>query len=48
MLCSIPFSVDDLAKSKELIDVSDLEPPPLLRENTGFSFLLPRPDGQIS
>ncbi|KAK7332844.1 hypothetical protein VNO80_29600 [Phaseolus coccineus] len=45
---SIPFSVDDLAKSKELIDVSDLEPPPLLRENTGFSFLLPRPDGQIS
>ncbi|XP_068495741.1 myosin-11-like isoform X3 [Phaseolus vulgaris] len=45
---SIPFSVDDLAKSKELIDVSDLEPPPLLHENTGFSFLLPRPDGQIS
>ncbi|CAJ1961121.1 unnamed protein product [Sphenostylis stenocarpa] len=45
---SIPFSVDDLAKSKELIDVSDLEAPPLLRENTGFSFLLPRPDAQIS
>ncbi|KAG2395262.1 Myosin-11 Myosin XI [Vigna angularis] len=45
---SIPFSVDDLAKSKELIEMSDLEPPQLLRENTGFSFLLPRPDGQIS
>ncbi|XP_047164405.1 myosin-11-like [Vigna umbellata] len=45
---SIPFSVDDLAKSKELIEMSDLDPPQLLRENTGFSFLLPRPDGQIS
>ncbi|WVY94150.1 hypothetical protein V8G54_033238 [Vigna mungo] len=45
---SIPFSVDDLAKSKELIEMSDLEPPQLLRVNTGFSFLLPRPDGQIS
>ncbi|XP_062143843.1 myosin-11 [Alnus glutinosa] len=41
---SIPFSVDDLSKSMEQIDISDIEPPPLIRENTGFSFLLPRSD----
>ncbi|CAK8544805.1 unnamed protein product [Lathyrus sativus] len=41
---SIPFSVDDISKSKEQIDISDIEPPPLIRENSGFSFLLPRPD----
>lgn len=42
--CSIPFSVDDLSKSMEQIDISDVEPPPLIRENTGFTFLLPRSD----
>ncbi|CAJ1976262.1 unnamed protein product [Sphenostylis stenocarpa] len=26
------------------IDIADIEPPPLIRENSGFSFLLPRPD----
>ncbi|KAG6700583.1 hypothetical protein I3843_08G114900 [Carya illinoinensis] len=41
---SIPFSVDDLSKSMEQIDISDVEPPPLIRENTGFTFLLPRSD----
>ncbi|CAI0433989.1 unnamed protein product, partial [Linum tenue] len=41
---SIPFSVDDLSKSMEQIDISDIEPPPLIRENSGFSFLLPRAD----
>ncbi|XP_020239201.1 myosin-11 isoform X1 [Cajanus cajan] len=41
---SIPFSVDDISKSKEQIDISDVDPPPLIRENSGFSFLLPRPD----
>ncbi|XP_022745847.1 myosin-11-like [Durio zibethinus] len=41
---SIPFSVDDLSKSMEQIDISDIEPPPLIRENSGFSFLLPRTD----
>ncbi|TKY52107.1 Myosin-11 protein [Spatholobus suberectus] len=41
---SIPFSVDDISKSMEQIDISDIEPPPLIRENSGFSFLLPRPD----
>ncbi|GAB2262831.1 hypothetical protein Droror1_Dr00003828 [Drosera rotundifolia] len=38
---SIPFSVDDLAKSTDQISVSEIEPPPLIRENAGFSFLLP-------
>ncbi|XP_057962768.1 myosin-9 [Malania oleifera] len=41
---SIPFSVDDISKSMEQIDISDIEPPPLIRENLGFSFLLPRAD----
>ncbi|KAJ4719701.1 Myosin [Melia azedarach] len=41
---SIPFSVDDLSKSMEQIDINDIEPPPLIRENSGFSFLLPRSD----
>ncbi|XP_057512502.1 myosin-11-like isoform X2 [Actinidia eriantha] len=41
---SIPFSVDDLSKSMDQIDISDIEPPPLIRENSGFSFLLPRAD----
>ncbi|KAJ6974735.1 hypothetical protein NC653_030767 [Populus alba x Populus x berolinensis] len=41
---SIPFSVDDLSKSMEQIDIADIEPPPLIRENSGFSFLLPRCD----
>nr|XP_027095305.1 myosin-9-like isoform X2 [Coffea arabica] len=38
---SIPFSVDDLSKSMDQIDVLDIEPPSLIRENSGFSFLLP-------
>ena len=44
LFCSIPFSVDDISKSMEQIDISDIEPPPLIRENSGFSFLLPRSD----
>ncbi|KAG0480395.1 hypothetical protein HPP92_011253 [Vanilla planifolia] len=39
---SIPFSVDDISKSMEQIDISDIEPPPLIRENSGFMFLLPQ------
>ncbi|XP_060182652.1 myosin-11-like [Lycium barbarum] len=39
---SIPFSVDDISKSMEQIDIADIEPPLPLRENSGFSFLLPR------
>ncbi|XP_054801959.1 myosin-11 isoform X2 [Prosopis cineraria] len=41
---SIPFSVDDISKSMEQINIADIEPPPLIRENSGFSFLLPRID----
>lgn len=41
---SIPFSIDDLSKSMDQIDIADIEPPPLIRENSGFSFLLPRAD----
>ncbi|PKA61180.1 hypothetical protein AXF42_Ash006076 [Apostasia shenzhenica] len=41
-MCSIPFSVDDISKSMEQIDISDIDPPPLIRENSGFLFLLPR------
>ncbi|XP_057517618.1 myosin-9-like [Amaranthus tricolor] len=37
---SIPFSVDDLSKSTEQISISKIESPPLIRDNTGFSFLL--------
>ncbi|KAH0778061.1 hypothetical protein KY290_009472 [Solanum tuberosum] len=39
---SIPFSVDDISKSMEQIDIADIESPLPLRENSGFSFLLPR------
>ncbi|XP_010694808.2 myosin-11 isoform X2 [Beta vulgaris subsp. vulgaris] len=41
---SIPFSVDDISKSMDNTDISDVEPPLLIRENSGFSFLLPRAD----
>ncbi|KAL8233454.1 hypothetical protein R6Q59_019554 [Mikania micrantha] len=41
---SIPFSVDDISKSMEQIEISDIDPPPLIRENSGFSFLLPQAD----
>ncbi|ERN06519.1 myosin-11 isoform X1 [Amborella trichopoda] len=41
---SIPFSVDDISKSMEQIDISDVDPPPLIRENSSFAFLLPRAD----
>ncbi|KAG9451746.1 hypothetical protein H6P81_004650 [Aristolochia fimbriata] len=39
---SIPFTVDDISKSMQQIDVSDIDPPPLIRENSGFVFLLQR------
>ncbi|KAI7751727.1 hypothetical protein M8C21_012809 [Ambrosia artemisiifolia] len=39
---SIPFSVDDLSKSMDQINIADIEPPPLVRDNSGFSFLLSR------
>lgn len=39
---SIPFSVDDISKSMNQIDLSEIEPPPLIRQNSAFNFLLPR------
>ncbi|XLU44029.1 hypothetical protein S245_038843, partial [Arachis hypogaea] len=39
---SIPFSVDDISKSMEPVEVADIDPPPLIRENSGFGFLLAR------
>ena len=37
--CSISFSVD-LSKSPDQISVEDMKPPPLIRDNPGFSLLL--------
>ncbi|KAK2412429.1 Myosin family protein with Dil domain-containing protein [Trifolium repens] len=39
---SIPFSVDDISKSMQEVEVADVDPPPLIRENSGFGFLLAR------
>nr|XP_016446320.1 PREDICTED: myosin-17-like [Nicotiana tabacum] len=36
---SIPFSVDDISKSIQQVDIADVEPPPLIRENSAFVFL---------
>lgn len=42
--CSIPFSVDDISKTMQTVDVADVEPPPLIRQNSGFVFLHQRSD----
>ncbi|GMY34657.1 myosin-17-like isoform X1 [Fagus crenata] len=39
---SIPFTVDDISKTMQHIEVPDIDPPPLIRENSGFTFLLQR------
>ncbi|XP_042054026.1 myosin-11-like [Salvia splendens] len=39
---SIPFSVDEISKSMDQIDIADIDPPPQMGDNSGFSFLLPR------
>ncbi|XP_073150991.1 myosin-17-like [Henckelia pumila] len=41
---SIPFSVDDISKTMQKVDVADVEPPPLIRENSSFVFLHQRSD----
>ncbi|EES03165.2 hypothetical protein BDA96_03G215100 [Sorghum bicolor] len=41
---SIPFSVDDISKSMTEIEVTDVDMPPLIRENSGFTFLHQRKD----
>ncbi|KAL0784770.1 hypothetical protein Bca101_001015 [Brassica carinata] len=46
---SIPFTVEDISKSMQQVDVNDIEPPPqLIRENSGFGFLLTRKEGSAS
>ncbi|WOK91583.1 myosin-12-like [Canna indica] len=37
---SIPFSLDEISRSAIDTSISDLEPPPLLRQNSEFHFLL--------
>ncbi|KAJ7535365.1 hypothetical protein O6H91_12G030000 [Diphasiastrum complanatum] len=39
---SIPFSVDDISKSVQDVGSSDMNLPPLLRENPAFHFLQPQ------
>ncbi|KAL4335840.1 hypothetical protein GQ457_07G039760 [Hibiscus cannabinus] len=39
---SIPFTVDDISKSLKQVDITDVDPPSVIRENSGFGFLLPR------
>uniref|UniRef100_A0A1J3K8C5 Myosin-5 n=1 Tax=Noccaea caerulescens TaxID=107243 RepID=A0A1J3K8C5_NOCCA len=41
---SIPFSLDDVWKSMQNIEVAEIDPPPLIRQNTSFMFLLERSD----
>ncbi|EFH50257.1 predicted protein [Arabidopsis lyrata subsp. lyrata] len=45
---SIPFTVEDISKSMQQVDVNDIEPPQLIRENSGFGFLLTRKEGGTS
>nr|DAD36717.1 TPA_asm: hypothetical protein HUJ06_007358 [Nelumbo nucifera] len=40
MIQAYPFSVDDTTKSMQQFNISDIEPPPLIHENSGFLFLL--------
>ncbi|CAH2072281.1 unnamed protein product [Thlaspi arvense] len=42
---SIPFTVEDISKSMQELDVNDFELPQLIHENAGFSFLLTRGEG---
>ncbi|KAL2609153.1 hypothetical protein R1flu_027726 [Riccia fluitans] len=39
---SIPFTVDDISKSVTDVDLSDVDAPPLLRDNAAFNFLHPQ------
>ncbi|GAB4842593.1 hypothetical protein Ancab_012569 [Ancistrocladus abbreviatus] len=41
---SIPFSVDDISKSVQEVEMADFDPPPLVRDNSSFAFLLQRSD----
>lgn len=37
---SIPFSIEEISRSFQSINLSDVEPPPLLRQRSDFQFLL--------
>lgn len=39
--CSIPFSIDDIAKLMVHIDIADMDLPPLIQENKGSPHLMP-------
>jgi myosin-5 len=41
---SIPFSLDDISKSMQNVEVAEVDPPPLIRQNSNFMFLLERSD----
>ncbi|WZZ83189.1 hypothetical protein YC2023_103761 [Brassica napus] len=41
---SIPFSLEDISKSMPNLEVAEIDPPPLIRQNTSFMFLLERSD----
>ncbi|XP_010537575.1 PREDICTED: myosin-5 [Tarenaya hassleriana] len=41
---SIPFSLDDVSKSMQSLEVAEIDPPPLIRQNSGFMFLLQKSD----
>lgn len=43
---SIPFIVDEISSSMEKMDADDINPPELIRQNSGFSFLLPHKEEQ--
>nr|DAD42073.1 TPA_asm: hypothetical protein HUJ06_000303 [Nelumbo nucifera] len=41
---SIPFSLEEISRSFQDISLSDVDPPPLLRQTSEFNFLLQRTD----
>ncbi|KAK4772709.1 hypothetical protein SAY86_014484 [Trapa natans] len=41
---SIPFSPEDISKSVDQVEVPEIVPPPLIRQNSGFTFLQQRAD----
>ncbi|KAG2259549.1 hypothetical protein Bca52824_078843 [Brassica carinata] len=45
---SIPFSLEDISKSMPNVEVAEIDPPPLIRQNTSFMFLLERNQTRFS
>ena len=42
LICSIPFSLDDITKTMPVIELADDDLIPFVRENPNFAFLLQR------